>query len=617
LAVDNVGAKLAVEYEALRRREHELIMSLLDVLPKIDNLPEERVAQVRDALFHADNPFLIVFVGPFSSGKSSLINALLGEAILSVGPVPTTDRITILRYGDSAQKVRGGDFDTLFHPSELLKKVSFVDTPGLESIFQKHEEATRKFLHRADVVLLVMLATQAITARNLDYLKMLQEYGKSVILIVNQVDVLSPEEVQSVKQYVSEQAHDNLGYRPEIWLMSAKQGMAARQEAGVIDAVSWNASGLSQIENYVDRQLGDAARLRQKLQTPLQIVQNVNQAALEALRANQSALDQYQNIGQNIDQQLAAQKRDQDRAVRETIEGVNTTFAEAGRRGADAIRDIFKFSDALVSFVRGVLELFGLGGLARRVRGEYVRMAFERFKVFEPIGELPGIVDKLAPRLEGKDIQDVDDLVKYSRREIAALPDGIRDKVIGDVKPPLQYDRAALQNMRAPLDDIVREARTLEPERMEGDVRNTLLYLGAYEVLMIVLLLFVGLGSGMFTPEQQGLRLFILAVLLGLALLGFTILPLRGRWLASKHISQINKLQSRYVETISKAADVQVGYAMQLRRAAVAPLTRLVEAQTSVQAEQLRSLQNAQQEIVKIEGELTAMGKPSLFGLRG
>jgi hypothetical protein len=42
-----------------------------------------------------------------------------------------------------------------------------------------------------------------------------------------------------------------------------------------------------------------------------------------------------------------------------------------------------------------------------------------------------------------------------------------------------------------------------------------------------------------------------------------------------------------------------------------------VEAQTSVQAEQLRSLQNAQQEIVKIEGELTAMGKPSLFGLRG
>ncbi len=592
-------------------------MGLLDVLPKIDNLPEERVAQVRDALFHADNPFLIVFVGPFSSGKSSLINALLGEEILSVGPVPTTDRITILRYGESTQKVRGGDFDTLFHSSPLLKKVSFVDTPGLESIFQKHEEATRKFLHRADVVLLVMLATQAITASNLDYMKRLQEYGKAVILLVNQIDVLSPEEIESVKQYVTDQAYDGLGYKPEIWLMSSKQGMAARQEDGVIDSVSWAASGLALIEGYIDEQLGDAARLRQKLQTPLQIVQNVNQAALEALRANQSALDQYQNIGQNIEQQLAAQKRDQDRAVRETIEQVNSTFAEAGRRGGDAIRDIFKFSDALISFVRGVLELFGLGGLARRVRGEYVKMAFERFKVFEPIGELSTIVDKLAPRLEGKDIQDVDDLVKYSRREIAALPEAIREKVIGDVKAPTQYDRAAFHNMRTPLDDIEREAHSLEPERIESDVRNTLLYLGAYQVLMIVLIAFIALGSGLFTAEQQGLRLIILVLLLGFALLGFLVLPLRGRWLASKYTSQINKLQARYVETISKAADAQLSYGMQLRRDAVAPLTRLVEAQTSVQTEQLRSLQNAQQEIVKIEGELTSMGKPSLFGLRG
>jgi GTP-binding protein EngB required for normal cell division len=617
LASDNVGTKLTTEYEALRRREHDLFMNLLDVLPKIDHLPEERVAQVRDALFHADNPFLIVFVGPFSSGKSSLMNALLGEDLLSVGPVPTTDRITILRYGDSAQKVRAGEYDTVFHPSPLLQKISFVDTPGLESIFQKHEETTRKFLHRADVVLLVMLATQAITASNLDYLKMLQEYGKTVILIVNQVDVLSPDEVQSVKQYVSEQAYDGLGYKPQIWLMSAKLGLAARNADGTLDVDAWKFSGLSQIEVYVDEQLGDAARLRQKLQTPLQIAQNVNQAALEALRANQSALDQYQNIGQNIDQQLAAQKRDQDRAVRETIEQVNTTFAEAGRRGGDAVRDIFKFSDALVSFVRGVLELFGLGGLARRVRGEYVKMAFERFKVFEPVSELPAIVDKLAPRLEGKDIQDVDDLVKYSRREIDGLPVGIREKVIGDVKPPVQYERAVFQSIRESLDNIEREARTLEPERLESDVRNTLLYLGAYQVLMIALILFIVLGTGLFTQDQQGLRWFIVVVLLGMALLGFAVLPLRGRWLASKYTSQINKLQSRYVETISKAADTQVSYGMQLRRDAVAPLTRLVEAQTSTQTEQLQSLQAAQQEIVKLEGDLTSMGKSNLFGLRG
>ncbi|MBC7870454.1 MAG: dynamin family protein, partial [Chitinophagaceae bacterium] len=82
---------------------------MLEVLPKIDTLPEERIGQVRDALFHADHPFLMVFVGPFNSGKSSLINALLGKPdLLRVGPVPTTDRINILRYGDEPQQMDSG-----------------------------------------------------------------------------------------------------------------------------------------------------------------------------------------------------------------------------------------------------------------------------------------------------------------------------------------------------------------------------------------------------------------------------------------------------------------------------------------------------------------------------
>jgi hypothetical protein len=185
------------------------------------------------------------------------------------------------------------------------------------------------------------------------------------------------------------------------------------------------------------------------------------------------------------------------------------------------------------------------------------------------------------------------------------------------VKPPLQYEREAFQSIRAALDDIEREARTVETEQLERDVRNTLLYLGAYQVLMIALIAFIVLGSGLFTPEQQSLRWIIVIILLGMALLGFAVLPLRGRWLASKHASEMNRLQSRYVETISKASDKQIGYGMQLRRDAVAPLMRLVEAQTSIQTEQLTSLQAAQQEIVKIEAELTSMGKPSLFGLRG
>lgn len=618
LVEETLGTKLATDYESLRRREHELITKLLDVLPKIDNVPEEQIVQVRDALFHADNPFLVVFVGPFSSGKSSIINAILGEELLPVGPVPTTDRIAILRWGEQSERVRTGEYDTVFHPSPLLRKISFVDTPGLESIFQKHEETTRKFLHRADVVLLVMLATQAMTAKNLDYLRIFQEYGKTVILVINQVDVLTPEEAASVRDYVIEQTQAKLGYKPQVWMMSARQALAARMaDDGEVDQAALDASGVPQVEKYVDTQLGDVARLRQKLQTPLQIIQNVNQTALEALRSNQAALDQYQNIRENVEQQLAAQKRDQDRSVREMIDMINAKFTETGRRGGEAIREMFRFSNALRSFWRGLLELFGLGGVARRMRGNYVQSAFADVKAFEPIDELPSVVDKLAPRLEGKDIQDIDDLVKYSRREIDGLPDAIRSKVIGEVKPPVQYEREALQTLRPALDTIEEEAKVVETRSLERTVRNTLLYLAAWEILVLVILVFLMRSGSMFSDGQESLQLVLFFITLGAGIAGLALLPLRGRALASAYANRIDHLQARYVETIGKATEKQIDYGMQLRRDAVAPLTRLVEAQTGIQGEQLRSLQDTQQEIVKIEGELAALGKPSFLGLRG
>jgi GTP-binding protein EngB required for normal cell division len=377
---------------------HELI-TICSRSPRIDNLDEERVAQVRDALFHADHPFLMVFVGPFSSGKSSIINALLGRGdVLRVGPVPTTDRISILRWGEEAQRMdSGGEANTVFYPSLLLKKVSFVDTPGLESVFKAHEEVTRKFLHRSDVVLMVMLATQAMTASNLEYLQALKQYGKKVIILVNQVDLLTPEEVETVCNYILEQSEARLGVRPEVWPVSARLGLGANHD-GQRGEAEWRASGLYKIEEYVDRQLNDADRLRQKLQTPLQITQNVHQTAMSAVKANQAALDHYQSIAENIDQQLAACKREQEKTVREVNAEIGEKFGEAAMRGSEAIRDLFRFSQALKSAGRGTMELLGVARLLRRARRPaYIRAAFERRKAFEPNGELPSVADKLGP----------------------------------------------------------------------------------------------------------------------------------------------------------------------------------------------------------------------------
>jgi small GTP-binding protein len=621
LVAENLETKLATDYEAIRRREYELITNLLDVLPKVDNLPEDRVAQVRDALFHADHPYLMVFVGPFSSGKSSIINALLGKTdLLHVGVVPTTDRISILRWGEESQRLSsGGDVDAVFYPSPLLKKVSFVDTPGLESVFQKHEDTTRKFLHRSDVVLLVMLATQAMTARNLEYLQTLKEYGKKVILVINQVDLLTPEEAESVREYVLDQSKAKLGFEPEIWMVSARQALAA-SEGGTLNQEMWQASGLNKIEAYIDEQLGDVDRLRQKLRTPLQITQNVSQAALVAVRTNQSALDHYQNISSNIEQQLAAQKREQEKIIRDTSAEVSAKFGAAAMNGSEAIRDVFRFSQGIGLFTRGVVELIGLSGLLRRTQGNvsYIHTAFDKRKAFEPVNELPTIVDKLAPRLEGKDIQDIDDLVKYAHKEVGALPPSIRQKVIGNIQAPLQYDRTPLQKVSADLEAIETEARVVEVEKLDQAVKNTMLYLAVYEILLIVFGIALLNIWAQVAQNQPQLPFILLILLIGLGLLGLIMMPVRGRIMETTYTNQMLALQARYIQALTKAADKQVAYGTELRRDSIAPLTRLIEAQTQTQTEQMNQLQAAEQEMVGIEAALAALGKKGLLsGLRG
>ncbi len=620
MAIENVETRLALEYEAIRRQEYELITGLLEVLPQVDNLPEQRLAQARDALFHADHPFLVVLVGPFSSGKSSILNALLGDPqLLPVGPIPTTDRICIIRWGENPERITSaGEVDTVFHPSPLLQKVSLVDTPGLESVFQRHEEATRRFLHRSDVVLLVMLATQAMTARNLEYLQTLKDFGKKVIIVINQTDLLSAEEAESVRDYVLDQSQQRLGFKPDVWLVSAKQGVAARS-GDELDRIAWKESGLSRIEEYVDDQLNDVARLRQKLQTPLQIVQNVTRSALEAVRANQSALDSYQGIAANIEQQLAAQRREQEKIVRDINGEISDLFGAAAMRGSEAIRDLFQFSRALVSLWRGLFELIGLSGLLRRGSGHsYVRAAFDRRKAFEPIAELPATVDKLGPRLEGKDLQDIDDLVKYARREIDALPPAIRAKVIGTVQAPLGYDREALQQVRPALEALEDESRRVETDRLEQTLRNTLLYLAVWEAIIAIVIIFLLAGGNrLFEAGQPEWPFFALVILIGAGLLGLALLPLRGRLLESAYTNRMLKLQARYIAALSKAADQQIEYGMRLRRDAVLPLTRLIESQTHIQTEQLTRLQAAEQEIANIESALSNLGKRRLTGLRG
>lgn len=604
-----IPGKLLTQYEAIRRQEHEEVTALLDTLGRVDGLPDSEMEQVRDALFHANHPFLMVMIGPFGSGKSSIINALLGEEVMEVGPIPTTDRIVILRRGADVQRMRSGEVETIFHPSPLLENLSLVDTPGLESVFRTHDEVTRRFLHRADVVLLVMLATQVLTAGNLTFLQELKVYGKRTIMVVNQVDLLEPDDRERVREFVQEQSRLHLGIEPQVWLVSARQALAAQQQTPR-DEIAWDESGFADIEEYIKETLGNLERLRQKLETPVQICQNVTKTAQALVQERQAALDAHRKTLENIEAQIEQGRREQQRTVETSLNTLTDTWNEAAARGSQAIGDLFQFSRGIGLFFSGLGEIVGIGRLFRRFRGQTrAEEAFEHHKVRETLQRIPQEVDKLGPRLEGRDLQDIDDLVDYTRQAVEQLPPSLSNKLVGKIQTPLRYERSFLRDVRGPLDDIQREAERFETGHLDRTLRNTLIILALWEILSLCLTLAVAGGAFSGTVPDISMLLLVFGIGVGFVLLGLAMVPLRGWFLAKNYEQRLRVQRDAYLDKLRRATDELILHGVQLRRDATAPFTRLIASQTELLDGLRTDLNRHQQTLVQIQGGLAELAQ--------
>lgn len=598
-------AKVLARYAEVRRQQYELFNKLLETLTRVDDLPENYLQQIRDAIFHTDHPFLLTLVGPFSSGKSSVINALLGESVLQIGPVPTTDHIAILRYGPTLQKSRTGEVSTVFYPADLLQNLSLVDTPGLESVFKRHDELTLSFLHRADIVVLVMLAMQVLTAGDLAFMQSLKDYGKRLIIVVNQIDILEPPDREKVADFVREQSMLHLGLEPLVWLVSAKEALKAYSETPR-DEIIWDESGFADIEEYLYETLDDTERVRQKLETPLQIARKATQAALQHLQTSQSALDVHRKTVENIEVQINAAQRERERLLEKSVAELEREWQEAAKKGARAIGELFQPSRALGQSIAGFFEIVGLGAFMRRFRKKTkAQEAFMRHEVRETLQRIPSIADKIGPEIEGRDQEDIDRLVEYTRGQIQNLPPTLSNKIIGKVQTPMTYERKSLRAIRGDLEDLVNKAGNFETSRIDRALRGTIMTMGMWMVIVVILGVLIATGGIL----GGGSGILNLVIILGLALVGLAMLPVRGWLLQRDYTHRLGEIESRYKEILGRSAREQIGYGTQLRRDVTAPFTRLIQTQIELTDQLKRELQSHEQGIVGLQHSLSALLK--------
>jgi small GTP-binding protein len=311
---------------ALRESGIRLLSDIGDTIAALgETAAEDRRRLLDVAQDLRDMFFLMVVIGEFNAGKSSFINALLGDELLPAGITPTTEQIELVRYADQVTRkpeIRPDGIRVWTHPNTGAPGVALVDTPGTGSVFAKHEQTAKAFLHRADLVIFVISAKRAFADTERLYLELAKNYGKKIILVVNQVDLLQPSELQEVRRFIERQADETLNMRPLIFMVSAREALSAAQKGGI---VTGDPGGIEAVRAHLRGVLNQAPPARQKLVAQLEMAHHLVTTHLDGVqrRADLVTAD-------------TGKVRDVQREMEQQSTGLNTQL-KAARAEIDAV----------------------------------------------------------------------------------------------------------------------------------------------------------------------------------------------------------------------------------------------------------------------------------------
>lgn len=236
-----------------------------------ERIQKDLVRKLEEDRFH------LVVVGEFNHGKSSFVNALLGEQALPVGVTPTTAAIHHIRYADKPEAtiayasgkreplafedvrkfaVGGGreateevDFLEIGYPAALLKeRILLVDTPGVNDLSLQRADITYSYIPRADAVLFLLDAGQILKESERVFLeeKLLKASRDKIVFVITKWDLLSESERAEALAYAKDQLA-KMVKDPVVFPVSAETALAGNVAA----------SGLPELLTHLTRFLAE------------------------------------------------------------------------------------------------------------------------------------------------------------------------------------------------------------------------------------------------------------------------------------------------------------------------------------------------------------------------
>ena len=438
-----------------REREVRLLHDTAELVGQIggETSAEDKRRLQQNAADLQEMFFLVVVVGEFNAGKSTFINALLRDTLLPMGITPTTDAIELVRWSNRRSKEPQWREESVVrewtHPNTGGPGVVIVDTPGTGSVFRRHEQIAKGFLSRSDLVIFVLSAKRALAETERLYLELARDYGKKIIVVINQTDLLEKREQQEVRTFVKQQLAELLDLRPPIFTISARQALNERGHGGIFATSSSDPGGMNPVREYLKETFERVPPAKQKLYAQLDFVDSIVRKYREQIEqqtgmiSNDTALaeslrKQLERQAEGLDDQLATAKRELDRV----FEGLQ-------QRGRDFIRENLTIQHA-----------------GRALNQEEMRADFEQQVVGGAITQITDISE-----------QYVNAVVDNSRRYWRDILDRLTELETRLSQDPGAVDASGYAEQRAALQEAIaiadRELKSYTDQNLAESLRQT------------------------------------------------------------------------------------------------------------------------------------------------
>jgi len=260
------------------------VANLLDDAKKFfyrigDVVIEKKVSEMAEQI---NEPLYLVVAGEYNSGKSSFVNALCGKRILRDGPTPSTNKITLLSFGDEVSSEEVDDHQCrMTYPLEALKDLTIVDTPGTNSIIAEHQLITEGFIHRSEVVLFVTSADHPFTESERVFLQLLKgKWDRKLLFVLNKIDLKTEEEQNEIIMFIEKNFYRLFGFEPKVISTSSKDAFNARASD---DTELLQKSNIETIEQFIFEKMDYETKMDLKILSPLKYLVNVFDGLHEVL----------------------------------------------------------------------------------------------------------------------------------------------------------------------------------------------------------------------------------------------------------------------------------------------------------------------------------------------